>query len=85
MSLSRSILNRLSQDEPKHALHRALRRFDTEETGSVTKAEFGQAAEVFGLHFSPEQTTELFQLYETDQQGKLNSDAFIEAICNGQQ
>lgn len=71
-----------SQDEPKHALHRALRRFDTEESGSVTKAQFGQAAEIFGLHFSNAQVTEVFQLFSTDDEGKLKSDNFIQALCN---
>lgn len=69
------------QDEPKHALFRALRRFDADETGSVTPAEFIKAAELFGLNLSTEITQELFSLYETDDDHKLKSDAFIEALC----
>lgn len=70
------------QDEPRHALHRALRRFDTEENGSLTPEEFIKAADVFGLQFSLEQATELFQFYPTDTDGKLKSDEFIAQLCS---
>merc|ERR1711920_864703 len=66
---------------PEHVLRSALKMFDSYEDGSLEMGEFRKGCERFGLVLDHDQIKEIFQLHKTNASGKLDIEAFIQAIC----
>ncbi|XP_060529665.1 calcium-binding protein E63-1 isoform X2 [Cylas formicarius] len=68
------------EDDTKNDLSAAFKVFDLDSDGYITKDELRIAMEMIGEEVSEEQLTHVMDLADTDKDGKINFDEFVQLL-----